>query len=151
MNADYLSDLYDYDSTMNAQILDLLRQLPDVEARTRTVFAHLLIAKKIWITRLRGDDTSGLVVWPELSWTNCGTLIAENQQAYRDYLAGITEADLAANIAYTNTKGTAFRTSARDILMHVLIHGGYHRGQIAAAVRAKGGEPINTDYITYIR
>jgi len=33
----------------------------------------------------------------------------------------------------------------------VALHGSYHRGQVAAAVRAAGGEPVNTDYITYVR
>jgi uncharacterized damage-inducible protein DinB len=39
----------------------------------------------------------------------------------------------------------------RDILMHVLMHGVYHRGQIAAAVRDRAGEPAYTDFIEAVR
>jgi uncharacterized damage-inducible protein DinB len=38
-----------------------------------------------------------------------------------------------------------------DVLLHVALHGSYHRGQIAAAVRAAGGEPVNTDFVTWTR
>jgi uncharacterized damage-inducible protein DinB len=31
------------------------------------------------------------------------------------------------------------------------MHSGYHRGQIAAAVRESGGEPAYTDYIHAVR
>jgi uncharacterized damage-inducible protein DinB len=34
-----------------------------------------------------------------------------------------------------------------DILTHVVAHSAYHRGQIAAAVRAAGGAPAYTDFI----
>jgi uncharacterized damage-inducible protein DinB len=36
-------------------------------------------------------------------------------------------------------------------LMHVALHGAYHRGQIAQVIRQGGGEPVNTDFITFQR
>lgn len=30
-------------------------------------------------------------------------------------------------------------------------HGTYHRGQVAARLRAAGDEPVNTDFITFAR
>ncbi|MGH9479278.1 MAG: DinB family protein [Terriglobales bacterium] len=38
-----------------------------------------------------------------------------------------------------------------DILMHVALHSGYHRGQIAADMRSGGLEPAYTDYIHWRR
>jgi len=35
--------------------------------------------------------------------------------------------------------------------MHVALHSVYHRGQAASFVRTGGGEPLNTDYITFTR
>ena len=151
MTADYFRILYEYDSNMNAQVLDLLQKVNEVDARTRQVFAHLLVAKKVWITRLQGGNTTGLIIWPAMSWRDCEVLIAENQQAYLEYLQDTTDESLIAEVPYTNSTGAVFSTSARDILTHVLIHSGYHRGQIAAAIRRQGDEPINTDYITFVR
>lgn len=151
MNNNYLSDLFEYDSTVNHKVLDLLRDLPSVDERTMRIFAHLLMAKKVWLTRLHGEDSSNLHVWPALDLDDCETLIEENREGYNDYLREITEKQLISNIQYKNSNGTEFENLKQDILMHVLIHSGYHRGQIAKAVRESGGEPINTDYIFYIR
>ncbi|WP_414711827.1 DinB family protein [Sphingobacterium sp. UBA1498] len=45
----------------------------------------------------------------------------------------------------------AFHNKVNDILLHVFNHGTYHRAQIASEMRRNGVEPINTDYITFIR
>jgi len=34
-----------------------------------------------------------------------------------------------------------------DVLTHVVTHSGYHRGQIASAIRSDGGTPAYTDFI----
>ncbi|NIP57628.1 MAG: damage-inducible protein DinB, partial [Gemmatimonadetes bacterium] len=44
-----------------------------------------------------------------------------------------------------------FRTPIGEILLHVLLHGSYHRGQIALRMRDVGEEPVNTDLITFVR
>jgi uncharacterized damage-inducible protein DinB len=38
-----------------------------------------------------------------------------------------------------------------DILMHVVMHSAYHRGQIALEVRCAGQTPAYTDFIHAIR
>lgn len=72
-----------------------------------------------------------------------------------DHWANLRTAEMVAKTpgveAYTNSRGEAFETPIEEILRHVAFHGGYHRGQVAAAVRAAGGTPINTDYIVYYR
>ena len=54
-------------------------------------------------------------------------------------------------VEYVNSKGEPWHSLADDILMHVIIHGGYHRGQIATIVRQSGATPAYTDYIHCIR
>jgi uncharacterized damage-inducible protein DinB len=58
---------------------------------------------------------------------------------------------LDEGITYRTSAGDQFTTSLRDILIHVALHGTYHRGQIAAAVRAGGDTPASTDYIHFVR
>ena len=38
-----------------------------------------------------------------------------------------------------------------DVLLHVVMHSVYHRGQAAADVRANGGTPAYTDFIHAVR
>jgi uncharacterized damage-inducible protein DinB len=63
----------------------------------------------------------------------------------------LTEENLDAVATYKNSRGVEYRTAYRDMLMHVLMHSAYHRGQVAMAIRAEGGEPANTDYIGFVR
>jgi uncharacterized damage-inducible protein DinB len=57
------------------------------------------------------------------------------------------ERRLESGITYRNTKGEPWTNSVGDILMHVTMHSAYHRGQIAAAMRAEGHAPAYTDFI----
>ena len=59
--------------------------------------------------------------------------------------------DRAREVDYTNSSGERFRTPLGEILLHVTHHGEHHRGQIARAVRRAGDEPVNTDFITFVR
>jgi len=151
MLSSYFINLFEYDSTVNFQLLNLLRELPSTDVKTRSIFSHILSAKVVWIKRLQKQSLSGIEIWPDLTWDECEVLIQENRKTYRSYLEGKSDDDLKSLLQYQNSKGKEFSTPIRDILMHVIIHGGYHRGQIARAVRQSGNEPINTDYITYVR
>lgn len=63
----------------------------------------------------------------------------------------LTPEKLDENLKYRNRKGVEFQTPIRDVLMHVIMHSVYHRGQVAAAVREAGGKPAATDYMVYVR
>jgi uncharacterized damage-inducible protein DinB len=58
---------------------------------------------------------------------------------------------LAASCSYKDLKGKAHKTPVGDILVHVMNHGTYHRGQIATCLRERGVDPARTDYIVYSR
>jgi uncharacterized damage-inducible protein DinB len=73
------------------------------------------------------------------------------RQAWERFLATRTSFDLERVIEYTNSKGEHYASKIADVLMHVVMHGAYHRGQIAASVREHGGEPAYTDYIQAVR
>lgn len=60
-------------------------------------------------------------------------------------------ATLVRTISYTNTKGAAFNNTVEEILHHMVMHGMYHRGQVARGVRQAGGVPLPTDFIVYVR
>ena len=63
----------------------------------------------------------------------------------------LCEKPLARTIVYTNSKGEPWSSRVSDVLMHVVLHGGYHRGQIAADLREAGFTPAYTDYIEAVR
>jgi uncharacterized damage-inducible protein DinB len=59
--------------------------------------------------------------------------------------------DFEQPVIYTNTKGERFRNSIREIVYHIVNHGTYHRGNIAAMIRQLGYQGVSTDYIYYLR
>ena len=148
---DHLMDLFEYDHWANTRWLDCLRSLDDVPPRVHALMAHLPATKRVWITRLRGEDSSDVPIWPSLDWNACAHLLNATYDDYQVFLNQCSAYDLKSAAAYRNSRGTEFQTPVREVLMHVITHGHYHRGQIAQAIRQQGDEPVNTDYITYTR
>ncbi len=54
-------------------------------------------------------------------------------------------------VRYVNSAGEGWSSRVEDVLMQVILHGAYHRGQIAADLRAVGAEPAYTDFIEAAR
>jgi uncharacterized damage-inducible protein DinB len=140
-----------YDQWANRRTLQAMKAVPGLPDRPRQVMAHILGAQRVWITRLRGENTSGLAVWPELSLEECEPLLEENARAYQQFLADRPADRLAEILHYTTSTGVEFRSSAADILTQVLLHGSYHRGQLAVAIKQHGGTPPATDFILFCR
>jgi len=143
--------LFDHMFWADARTLDLLNSVTSARtAEAMRLFAHVLGAERVWYARIQGDSTAH-PVWPNWSLEEMFAAAAANRLDYEKLLERSTAADLDRVIEYRNTQGTPFRTRLSDVLIHVAMHGSYHRGQVAAAIRRDGGEPVNTDYITYVR
>ena len=115
------------------------------------LFSHLVAAERVWALRIDGKDGSSQAIWPAWTLKDTSAAAADSREEYRRILANLPRGGLQRIVDYTNSKGTPFRTPLVDILTHVAMHGSYHRGQVASAVRRAGDDPINTDYITYVR
>src|SRR5690606_13353796 len=89
--------------------------------------------------------------WPSLSLEECAALAARNGREYEALLDQLDAAGVDREIAYRNSAGQAFVTRLGDILLHVFLHGAYHRGQVSLMVRRSGGEPVPTDFIQFVR
>ena len=151
MNKKYLVGLFQYNFRMNEEIISILEDNKNNSKKIINIFSHLLKAEKIWLMRLKGEDLSGQMIWPDLTIKESQDLIIENIQMYKQYFMSLKADEITKNLNYRNSKGQEFQIAIVDILIHVVIHSSYHRGQIAMLVREQGGNPINTDYINYIR
>jgi len=134
----------------DGQSLAALRDHAAGQSEALPLFAHVLAAEETWLARLE-TRAPRCPVWPTLSIPECETLAAEIARGYQAYLEKLTESDLASVVRYRNTKGDEFASSVLDILTHVVIHGAYHRGQIARIIGRGGGQAPSTDYIAYVR
>jgi uncharacterized damage-inducible protein DinB len=134
----------------DTQTLGAIRDHTATQADTLPLFGHVLGAEEAWLARLESRPQR-VSVWPNLSVALCETLAAEIALGYKHFFDKLTHADLDTVVRYRNTKGDEYVNSVLDMLTHVVIHGAYHRGQIARIIGRAGGQSPNTDYITYIR
>ena len=114
-----------------------------------SVFAHVAATEHLWYSRIRGTPAD-LAVWPDITVAESRAIALRHADLFDEIVAGGGDA-LDQLVSYRNSAGRDFRNSVRDIVIHVTMHGSYHRGQIARLVRAAGGEPPYTDYIQYQR
>ena len=131
------------------------RSLSSIDASRRSeaalLLSHILLAEKIWLTRLRGEGSSHIPTFEDLPLDECEKMANELHRGYREFIDSLNDADLNRTTTYKNTRGEEFSTPVREVLMHVGLHGAYHRGQIAWLVREGGGTAVSTDYITFTR
>ncbi len=135
---------FDYDDWANREEVRHLRSLVDPPARSIKILAHIVGTEWLWLGRLRRVSKPA-VVWPDLTLDE----IAQQLEQLHDEWPRQFEHD--DSVTYVNTKGERWTSAAQDILMHVILHGAYHRGQIATIVRDSGAVPAYTDYIECVR
>jgi len=147
---DHFARLFDYDAWANREVLAGLRVAPAAPARPLKFIAHILSSERLWLERLEGQKQS-LPVWPEFAVEECENQAAELPRLWKNYLTASSEAKLAESVNYQNSKGENWNSRKDDILMHVVTHSAYHRGQIAADMRSAGLTPAYTDFVHAIR
>lgn len=145
----WLRRLFDHIEWANQRALRVVERTGN--ERGLELLAHVVASEKVWLTRLQGRASAHLEIWPDHSLEECEALMEENLEGYRRALDSLSSEHLQRRVSYQNSAGTDFRTPIGDILLHVALHGAYHRGQIAQGIRTAGGEPVNTDFITYVR
>ncbi|MBL9030173.1 MAG: DinB family protein [Phycisphaerae bacterium] len=119
-------------------------------ARALAVMGHILWAQRRWLWRM-GECEPPPEVMPVKEWP-----VSRLEQEATDldglwarFLEGITDEDLAEPVRYLGSDGQAYQDTVADIVTHVLMHGTYHRGQVAMLVKQCGGRPAETDFIYF--
>lgn len=141
-----------FDAWGNRLQLSFLKKHPDFSHRTDavTLFSHLHAAQQVWHTRITGEDSSRLEIWPELSLAQNEKLMAENEKRWHELLeAG--NPDLEQVISYQNSKGIPYENTLEELLTHLIIHGQHHRAQINTLISRSGLNAPAIDYIYYCR
>jgi len=150
MNAGDFLRMFAYDHWANRECLRAMSASGSASNGIVGRLAHILAAEKLWLDRIRQEKQS-LPVWPSSTIDDCLALTDEMSKAWRNYLSGLAAGDLGKNVEYRNTKSELWSSRLEDVLMHVLFHSAYHRGQIALEMRRVGAEPAYTDFIHAVR
>lgn len=146
-----LKRIFAFESWANRRVLRFLRELSASPPEACRLLLHIQIGIKVWTMRIRGEDSTAVPIWPDGSLDDCEALMKENEAALTRLAQSSGPELLNREVSYTNQHGLSYETAVRDILTHLHSHAAYHRGQIARLLREAGQEPVNTDFITFVR
>lgn len=147
---DHLRSLMAHLRWADERVRESLERASDAPPRAVELYAHVVAAEHVWLSRLRGEPPR-VAVWPAVTLSDCASLARETADGLAEYVAGLTDENAASTVTYRNTAGAEFTSAVGDILLHVAMHGSYHRGQIALLLRDAGQEPAPTDLIAFAR
>jgi uncharacterized damage-inducible protein DinB len=125
-----------------------LRPLGNSFPSVRDTLVHLLAVEWIWLERWRGQSPRVLLPpedFPTLSAVRDRWHVVE--QAMTQYLAALSDESLEQTMTYTNTRGNPWTYSLWRMMLHLLEHQSYHRGQVTALLRQLGFAPPKVDFL----
>jgi len=147
-----LATLIEHMAWADARTHASIAEMPESAVRDRAVsiFAHIVAIEHAWLARFEEREIEH-TQWPVWSLETTGTLATSSGAGLRAVVTAAGSEGLDATVTYRTRAGAEGQNTLSEILMHVALHGTYHRGQIALLVREGGGVPASTDFSTYLR
>ena len=161
MTIDEARELFGYGSWATGRMVGAAEALTEAqfEAEATSSFpsigatlAHIVGAEWIWLRRWLGDNPTSVPIWkgrPNLTELKAQLAAVEAERA--SFLARLTDADLERAVSYRGLDGQGFAHPLRQLMLHVVNHSTYHRGQLATLLRQLGQTPPSTDFTRYLR
>lgn len=140
---------YHYNAWANRRVISCLEKQQVADERILSVFGHLMAANFIWLNRIKGLPKSKYELWGKYELEVLRNMVEEADQEWMSFINEHESFDRL--MKYHNYVGDYFENNVQQIMIHLVNHGTYHRGQVALLLRQKGFEPVNTDFITYDR
>ncbi len=152
---DTLQRLFRYKTWANDALLVKLARLDDKSALTGLAIkalSHSHVVDRIFAAHMRGEShpytSANLPVPPTLERLSID--IRDTDGAYIEYVSDLDQERLSEHIDFTFTDGKPGRMSREEMLMHVISHGIYHRGQVSAAMLLNAMTPATDGFTTYL-
>ena len=162
MNLAYLQTQLDYHYWARDIILDAVNVMPraqftkPVESSFRSVrdtVAHIYAADWIWYRRWIGEAPASLIAYDQFpDATSLRTAWKELEGQVRTFVDRLGEDGVDRLFDYKLLSGVPDTAPFWQMLVHVVNHGSYHRGQVTTLMRQLGAHPPGpTDLIAFFR
>jgi uncharacterized damage-inducible protein DinB len=132
------------DAARGLTVDELSRDLGNSYGGVLGTLQHIFLADRVWLSRLRGNPRTTFKD-PEEAWTldEMAAAWAKVADEYSDWTA--TVADAEAILHYVNLQGKPGAIPLWQVILHIVNHASYHRGQITTMLRQLGKTPVSTD------
>src|SRR5271165_1329480 len=150
-----LERVFSYKAKANEEIITTMRKFDDAfpakEIAIR-VLNHTDAVDRIFAANLTGTAHGYTSANPGLapSLEELSAAIKTSDQWYTNYVSLLDEARLAERIDFTFTDGLPGRMSRDEMLMHVAVHGEYHRGQISMIMMQNSITPPGDGFTSFL-
>lgn len=145
----------------NQRIVEATRQLSseglneDHGTSFKSIFGtlvHIYQADSAWFGRVFGNPDSQTTTYPpkpDIAGLTTDWFALLDRAV--EWSAKLSEGDWNQIISYKDSRGNSHKTPLLPIVLHVVNHGSYHRGQVSSLLRQIGTTPPNTDLINFCR
>ena len=142
MSLSTLQSLFAYKAWANSELFKLLSTLPPNRAEqlhscVRTL-NHIYVVDRIFRSHLSGEpclfDATNTRDTPLLNQLQEDVNVTDAW--YVNYVAELTDSAQFEALSFTFTDGDAGRMTREEILLHVITHGGYHRGNVGEILKS---------------
>lgn len=156
-------NMLSYHHWANQTILNRLRELPSALLYQETAssyptlaatLTHLYAVDQMWYLIVQGTDMPEALEQsrPLMEQGNDWSLEEFDErlsQQAQQYDTWIKQTDLKRTIQLNNPYVGVRQTSLEEIVLHLVNHGTYHRGNIATMLRQLGHSSVMNDYILF--
>ncbi|MFT3786720.1 MAG: DinB family protein [Tepidisphaeraceae bacterium] len=111
------------------------------------LLVHCMAVQWLWLCRFRGESPTKLE--DEKDYPNRMALEQRwplVHSALIDFVGRQSQTALQHNVSYQDTRGETHTLPLRDMILHLIDHGSYHRGQINTMIKRAGGTPIPVSF-----
>jgi uncharacterized damage-inducible protein DinB len=113
---------------------------------------HVYLAELVWLKRVQGQPNAKLAdLESPADLAALGQSWPELHRTWIDWSRSLSSQDLQAPLIFRTMQGAESQLPLWQIVMHLVNHGSYHRGQVATMLRQSGITPPGTDLITFYR
>ncbi|MGA2967245.1 MAG: DinB family protein [Terriglobales bacterium] len=153
----FLNELFNYNYWARDRLLQscatlteeqFLRPLGSSFPSIRDTLAHMVAVEWLWLERWRGRSPQSLLSseeFPTVAAVSERWRTVESEM--RAYQATLSEEALDCNLPYINFKGETWTYNLWRMMVHLLNHQSYHRGQVATLLRQLGLQPLQVDFL----
>lgn len=156
MSITTLQSLFAYKAWANSELFELLATLPPSQAEqlhacVRTL-NHIYVVDRIFRAHLSGEpcpfEATNTLDTPSLSQLHND--VQATDAWYLNYVAELGESALSEVLAFRFTDGDAGQMTREEILLHVVTHGGYHRGNVGQVLKSISIAPPRDLYTKFL-
>lgn len=156
IDGEFLASHMAYSRWATLHLIAAAREEPDSDLRKDLgnsfggvlgTLTHIFAADRIWLSRLTGS--------PRMTLLDAGEDLALHElesawpAIYDGFTAYLRTADVFSVLEYRNLQGKTCRLPVWQVVLHVVNHATYHRGQVTTMLRQLGAKPVSTDLVCY--